>query len=149
MGVASTVPAAGLKRFTTYFGTPTEAARKTIQTRIDKELALNKSFKLSQFVPIDKSADDPGTFAEVDPNDKTHKVEVGQGMRTAPVSGHDSIAGALSHEMSHFNDIGGTDDVQFGGHTVYGEGPSKNLATKDPAKALKNADNFEYYLESK
>ena len=43
--------------------------------------------------------------------------------------------------MSHFEDVGGTKDH------VYGETDALQLATTDPAKALENADNFEYYLE--
>ena len=140
---------AAQKRYTTYFGTPSEAGRKVIMGRIDSELAINKDFKLEQFKPIDKADDEPGTFAQVSPSDAAHNVEIGQRMQSAPVSGHNSIAGALAHEMSHFTDGGNTDDVKSGRNIVYGEEPSKRLALKNPALALKNADNFEYYLESK
>ena len=75
------------------------------------------------------------------------------------MTGEDSKAGALSHEMSHFIDIGQTRegmanaDALFAEPTggtedyIYGAGPARNLATRDPDKALRNADNFEYYIE--
>jgi uncharacterized Zn-binding protein involved in type VI secretion len=125
--------------FTKWFGEPTDASKKTIQERIDKMLDLNKNFKLEQF----KSASPPkdGQFAYVYPSDKTKTVYIDKAFQTAAATGTDSKAGAISHEMSHFDDIGATKDNQ------YGVDRCKNLATKDPAKAVQNADSFEYYLE--
>lgn len=61
---------------------------------------------------------------------------------TAPMTGTDSKAGTLIHEMSHFTVVAGTDDF------VYGQAGAKNLAITDPAKAIKNADNHEYFAEN-
>ena len=61
---------------------------------------------------------------------------------TAPATGTDSKAGTLVHEMSHFNATAGTDDH------VYGQTGAKNLAISDPASALDNADNHEYFAEN-
>ncbi len=61
---------------------------------------------------------------------------------TAPLTGTDSKAGTLIHEMSHFTVVAGTDDF------VYGQAGAKNLAITDPAKAVNNADNHEYFAEN-
>ena len=61
---------------------------------------------------------------------------------TAPLTGTDSKAGTLIHEMSHFNVVSATNDW------VYGQAGAKNLAITDPAKAVTNADNHEYFAEN-
>lgn len=60
----------------------------------------------------------------------------------APLTGTDSQAGTLIHEMSHFNVVAGTDDY------VYGQAGARNLAITDPDKAVMNADNHEYFAEN-
>ena len=60
----------------------------------------------------------------------------------APLSGTDSKAGTLIHEMSHFNVVAGTDDV------VYGQTAARNLADTDPNAAITNADSHEYFAEN-
>lgn len=61
---------------------------------------------------------------------------------TAPMTGTDSKAGTLIHEMSHFNLVASTTDW------VYGQTNAKNLAMTSPAKAVTNADNHEYFAEN-
>jgi len=56
------------------------------------------------------------------------------------LTGDDNKVGILTHELSHA--IASTDDI------VYGKDPCRNLATQKPAKAVKNADNFEYFVEA-
>jgi peptidyl-Lys metalloendopeptidase len=60
----------------------------------------------------------------------------------APLTGTDSKAGTLIHEMSHFDVVAGTDDV------VYGQAGARNLADTDPAAAITNADSHEYFAEN-
>lgn len=60
----------------------------------------------------------------------------------APLSGTDSKAGTLIHEMSHFDIVAGTDDV------VYGQAGARNLADTDPDAAITNADSHEYFAEN-
>lgn len=61
---------------------------------------------------------------------------------TAPLTGTDSKAGTLIHEISHFYVVASTNDW------VYGQAGAKNLAITDPAKAITNADNHEYFAEN-
>jgi peptidyl-Lys metalloendopeptidase len=60
----------------------------------------------------------------------------------APLSGTDSKAGTLIHEMSHFDVVAGTDDV------VYGQAGARDLADSDPDLAITNADSHEYFAEN-
>ncbi len=61
---------------------------------------------------------------------------------TAPLTGTDSKAGTLIHEMSHFNVVASTNDY------VYGQTNAKNLAISNPDQAIGNADNHEYFAEN-
>lgn len=126
-------------RFKKYFGSTDEKNRKAMRDRIDKMLKLNKSMKPENFARGDPPKDN--RFAYVYPNDKKHKIYLDKAFDKAPATGKDSKAGTIAHEMSHFNDIGGTKDH------VYGKSNAEALAKSNPAKAMGNADNFEYYCE--
>ena len=71
-----------------------------------------------------------------------YKIYVCKAFWSAPVTGTDSRAGTLIHEMSHFNVVAGTDDH------VYGQSGAKSLAISNPDNALDNADNHEYFSEN-
>jgi len=125
--------------FKKWFGRTDESSRQIVIRRIGKMQNLLKGYRDSNFRGAGTQNAD-GLFAFVDPADDT-VVSVGNAWATAPLTGTDSQAGALGHEMSHFRSVGGTDDH------VYGANPSKDLANSSPDRALDNADNFEYYLE--
>jgi len=82
-------------------------------------------------------------YAYVYPTDTSHTIYVCSAFWGARViGGFDTQSGTLFHEFSHFNNIGGTDDW------VYGVTGARNLARTTPARAVNNADNFEYFGES-
>lgn len=58
---------------------------------------------------------------------------------SAPTSGQDSQFGTIIHELTHLTKD--TDD------TAYGTTACKALAKNKPAKAINNADNYEYFSE--
>ena len=122
-----------------WFGSDSEATRKALQDRVDKEIALNDKMTIDNFHPADPP--EPGTFAYVHPDDAQHNIYLDSGFDNAPATGTDSKAGTLAHEMSHFSDIGGTED------NAYGQAGAQALAKKDPDAALNNADSFEYFVE--
>lgn len=122
-----------------WFGSDDEATRKKLQERIDHMIDLNKKMTVENFAPADPPKDN--RFAYVYPNDKGHSIYLDGAFDKAPATGRDSKAGTLAHEMSHFNDIGSTNDH------IYGADNAKKLAQTDPDKAIENADNFEYYME--
>jgi peptidyl-Lys metalloendopeptidase len=126
-------------RYTTWFGAYTSSRYSTAK---------------SHFVSIDSALDQSGGqvkincgcnqnyYAYVYPT-KAYEIFVCKAFWTAPLTGTDSKAGTLIHEMSHFNVTAGTDDV------VYGQTGAKNLAISNPDQALNNADNHEYLGENK
>jgi peptidyl-Lys metalloendopeptidase len=73
---------------------------------------------------------------------RPYEIFVCRAFWSAPLTGTDSKAGTLVHEMSHFNVTAGTDDH------VYGQAGAKNLAITDPDAALDNADSHEYFAEN-
>jgi peptidyl-Lys metalloendopeptidase len=80
-------------------------------------------------------------YAYVYPN-QPYKIYLCRVFWQAPLSGTDSKAGTLIHEMSHFDVVAGTDDV------VYGQAGARNLADTDPNAAITNADSHEYFAEN-
>jgi len=123
-----------------WFGSDDEATRKKLLDRTNKEIALNGKMTINNFYTADPPS--PGTFAYVYPDDKDHNIYLDSGFDGAPATGTDSKAGTLAHEMSHFSDIGGTED-----HT-YGQTGAVALAETNPTAALENADSYEYFVES-
>lgn len=61
---------------------------------------------------------------------------------SAQRSGRDSRSGTILHEVSHFNEIGGTNDF------AYGHALASNLASTSPGRAVLNADSIEYFAEN-
>jgi peptidyl-Lys metalloendopeptidase len=126
-------------RYTTWFGAYTSTRWTTAG---------------SHFNSIDSAMDQSGGqvtincgcnqnyYAYVYPS-RAYEIFVCKAFWTAPATGTDSKAGTLIHEMSHFNVTAATDDH------VYGQSGAKSLALSDPAAALDNADNHEYFAENK
>lgn len=123
-------------RYTTWFGIFDASRYSTVMTHFDS---------------IDNAMDTaPVTFncgckkkyyAYVYPN-QPYDIYLCRVFWTAPMTGTDSKAGTLIHEMSHFNVVASTTDW------VYGQINAKNLAITSPAKAVTNADNHEYFAEN-
>lgn len=125
-------------RYTTWFGAYTSSRYGTAS---------------QHFVAIDGALDQSGGqikincgcnqnyYAYVYPT-RPYEIFVCRAFWSAPLTGTDSKAGTLIHETSHFNVVAGTDDI------VYGQSGARNLASSDPAGALDNADNHEYFAEN-
>lgn len=79
----------------------------------------------------------PGWYAYTYHN--TRKVWFCSGFWSAPVTGTDSKFGTVVHELSHA--VCSTNDL------AYGESAAHNLASTNPANAIRNADNHEYFTE--
>jgi len=79
-------------------------------------------------------------YAYVYPS-QPYKIYLCNAFWSAPATGRDSRAGTLVHETSHFSVVVGTQDY------VYGASGAKSLAISNPAKAIMNADNHEYFAE--
>lgn len=89
---------------------------------------------------FDCTCTDPGVFAYVYP-DSPYDVYLCDAFWSAPATGTDSKPGVLVHEVSHFTVVAGTDDH------AYGQDDAAALASSNPALAIANADNHEYFAE--
>jgi uncharacterized Zn-binding protein involved in type VI secretion len=128
-----------------WFGDDSDATLQQMQTRVEKSIAKLDSFTDDNFVPAEAGQED--CFAYVYPN-KNDKLYLGDDFWSAPATGPDSKAGTLIHETSHYNSVGGTDDVTMAdGSTAYGKASCEKLAKENPAGAKNNADSFEYFVE--
>jgi peptidyl-Lys metalloendopeptidase len=133
---ASSCDAAFVKWFGRYTGTSRWSAITQNFNRINAKISSNV-FGLNCMGPQCS----PGTFAYVYPTDSSFTVYLCGGFWDA-FSQYDSKPGTIIHEMSHFSVIAGTQD-----HT-YGTSGAQDYASRQPDKAINNADNHEYFAES-
>ena len=70
----------------------------------------------------------------------TRKIYLCQLYQQAALTGDHSKMGILTHELGHA--IVKTDDI------VYGQAACRILADQNPAKAVKNAESFEFFVEA-
>lgn len=125
-------------RYTTWFGAYTSSRYATAGTHFaDIDAAMDQN---AGQIKINCGCNQ-SYYAYVYPT-RPYEIFVCRAFWSAPLTGTDSKAGTLIHEMSHFNVVAGTDDI------VYGQAGAKNLASSDPNGALNNADNHEYFAEN-
>lgn len=127
--------------YVTWFGTVTNSN----WNKVDNDFTNIHAQFVSLEFNINCQCKDPFTYAYVYPTDPTHTIHLCGAFWNAPASPYqyDSQPGTLTHEMSHFNDIAGTDDI------VYGTSGCQALAISNPNEAIDNADSHEYFQESK
>jgi peptidyl-Lys metalloendopeptidase len=123
-------------RYTTWFGVVTTTRYNQAKTNFT---AISGAMDTKP-VTFDCGCKKP-YYAYVYPN-KPYVIYLCKVFWNAPMTGTDSKAGTLIHEMSHFYVVASTDDY------VYGQSGAKNLAITDPNKAVDNADNHEYFAEN-
>jgi len=124
------------ERYTTWFGAYTQSRYNTVN---------------NNFLAIADAMDNAGVtfnckckqpyFAYVYPNDP-YKIYLCKVFWQVNLTGTDSQAGTLIHEMSHFDVVAATDDY------VYGQTGAISLAKTDPDLAVNNADSHEYFAEN-
>jgi peptidyl-Lys metalloendopeptidase len=125
-------------RYTTWFGSYTSTRYNAAKSRFQKiDTALDQS---GGQITINCGCNQ-SYFAYVYPN-QPYQIYVCKAFWSASLTGTDSKAGTLVHEMSHFDIVGNTDDV------VYGQSGAKSLAISNPADAGRNADSHEYFTEN-
>ena len=125
-------------RYTTWFGAYTSQRYSTMQQHfVSIDAAMDQS---AGQVKINCGCNQ-SYYAYVYPT-RPYEIFVCRAFWSAPLTGTDSKAGTLVHEMSHFNVTASTDDH------VYGQAGAKSLAISDPAAAIDNADSHEYFAEN-
>ncbi|KAG9123604.1 hypothetical protein FRC07_014586, partial [Ceratobasidium sp. 392] len=125
----------GTTRYVTWFGTFTSSRFSTVKSHYS---AIGTDATSTTY---DCTCTDSGTYAYVYPGSPGYVYLCGA-FWNAPNTGTDSRAGTIVHEQSHFTNNGGTDDH------VYGQSGAKSLAISNPANAVDNADNHEYFAEN-
>ena len=123
-------------RYRTWFG----AADSTRQSTVTKHFNNIYAALNTKKVAFDCRCND-SSYAYVYPSDP-YKVYLCSAFWSAPVTGTDSQAGTLVHEVAHFRVIAGTDDHAYGHYNA------KNLAISNPTNAVDNSDNHEYFAEN-
>lgn len=131
-----------LIEFRKWFGCDDEKEKKLILKRMKKILAVVTTLSFNDFDKINKEKDRKTSFAEVYPKYDAYKIFLGDPFWKAGEQGMDCRGGVLIHELSHSKKLGGTFDF------ADGQKRSLALAREDPGDALKNADSFEYFIES-
>jgi peptidyl-Lys metalloendopeptidase len=126
----------GTARYVEWFGAFTTSRYNTVKTHFT---AISNAFDTAGITFDCKCKQN--YYAYVYPN-QPYNIYLCRVFWQAPLSGTDSKAGTLIHEMSHFNVVAGTDDV------VYGQTAARNLADTDPNAAITNADSHEYFAEN-
>lgn len=121
-----------------WFGDDSEGVRLALATRVSRIRAAVDHVRL---VPFEPGEGDDSTFAYVYPDSSERLIYVDRLFWESGDTPPDSQAGIVFHELSHFNDIGGTGDY------AYGPDACAELAANYPTAALANADNFEYFTE--
>ena len=123
-------------RYTTWFGTYSLNRYNTVR---DNFIAISDAMD-NAGITFDCKCKQP-YYAYVYPNDP-YKIYLCKVFWQAPLSGTDSKAGTLIHEMSHFTVVAGTDDH------AYGQSAAMELASEEPGLAIENADSHEYFAEN-
>jgi peptidyl-Lys metalloendopeptidase len=124
------------RRYTEWFGAATTSRYATVST----QYANIASALSNQTVKFNCDCTD-SSYAYVYPT-KPYEIFLCNAFWTAPMTGTDSKAGTLVHEMSHFNVVASTDDH------AYGQAACRTLATSNPDQAIDNADSHEYFAEN-
>lgn len=125
-----------VQRYKEWFGAYSATRWNAVQRNFDRIFSTLSgrtiTFECDDSVPY---------FAYVYPS-QPYDVYLGQAFWSAPMTGTDSKAGTIIHEVSHFNVVAATDDV------VYGQSAARNLARTNPSNAVRNADSHEYFAEN-
>jgi peptidyl-Lys metalloendopeptidase len=123
-------------RYETWFGEYQSARYTTVKTHFT---AISDAMD-NAGVTFDCKCKQP-YFAYVYPN-QPYKIYLCKVFWQVSLTGTDSQAGTLIHEMSHFDVVAATDDY------VYGQTGAMELAITNPDNAVNNADNHEYFAEN-
>ncbi|HZI72345.1 MAG TPA: M35 family metallo-endopeptidase [Nitrososphaeraceae archaeon] len=129
-------------RYKEWFGIYTAQNYGTLNTHFDKIAGAVTNKKITFNCTCDE-ADPDNTFAYVYPG-RPYEIFLCNLFWTAPLTGTDSKAGTIIHELSHFYVVAGTSDT--GG--IYGQNGCRQLALRDPQAALGHADSHEYFAEN-
>jgi len=124
------------------FGDYDETRYQTVQGVYDK---VEEVMRREKLVYIYKERDE-ATYGYTTKGSRT--IYLCQAYVRAALTGEDSKMGTLLHELTHAAAY--TDDVYYDDkRKCYGRTCCRNMAKTHPDSAVKNADSYEFFLESK
>ncbi|HKV11633.1 MAG TPA: M35 family metallo-endopeptidase [Thermoanaerobaculia bacterium] len=123
--------------YKTWFGSYTSTRWSNVQTHYNNIYSAFNTQRVTFYCDCTDSS-----YAYVYAN-QPYRIHLCGAFWNAPMTGTDSKAGTLIHEMSHFTVVAGTQDY------AYGQTACKNLAISSPTSATNNADNHEYFAETR
>jgi len=126
-------------RYTTWYGKYSSQNWSQLKSNLGKVQNVLNNMAMS--FDCSCPAAGPGTYAYVYPT-QPYKIYLCDAFWSADTIGTDSKGGTLVHEIAHFKIVAGTGDHG------YGQTNAQNLARTDPAMALMNSDNLEYFVEN-
>jgi peptidyl-Lys metalloendopeptidase len=139
------LPSSGCSSSLSYYNTWFGACDATRYNKVRSSLsAINNGLRQNYPVDCAGSSCSSNTYAYVYPADTTHTIYV-CAVFWRVTTGNcvmDSQPGTLIHEMGHFNNVAGLNDV------TYGITNCQNLARNNPGQAVNNADNYCFYTDS-
>ena len=124
------------ERYVIWFGEPDNSRQDTLKTHFNN---IYNDLNTKNIVFDCSCTDD--YFAYVYAS-SPYTIYLCNSFWSASMTGTDSKAGTIVHEMSHFTVVAGTDDY------VYSQSDAQMLAEDDPDTAIDNADNHEYFAEN-
>ena len=127
-------------RYQTWFGTYSATRWPTVRSHVQALASVTGGTGV-RFTCGDPLCGSGGVFAFVYPTNP-YMVYVCGGFWSAALTGTDSRAGTLIHEITHFTVVAGTDDY------AYGQSAAMALAVSNANQAVDNADNYEYFAEN-
>jgi peptidyl-Lys metalloendopeptidase len=126
-------------RYTTWFGRHSAANFNTLKSHFTKIQSVLRSTTVA--FDCGCAAGSSSTYAYVY-STQPYKVYLCNQYWSAPMTGTDSMAGTIIHEVAHFKVVAGTTDH------AYGHSAAKSLAVSNPTNALANSDSLQYYAEN-
>ena len=131
---------AGTTRYATWFGTFSSSNWLTVKSHFTK-LQSTLSSKTLAFDCTCPLSSAKSSFAYVYKG-QPYRIHLCNAFWPAPTTGTNSKSGTIIHELAHFTVVADANDLGYGHDTC------KALARSNPAKAITNADNIEYFAEN-
>ena len=128
-------------RYTTWFGTYNSSRYSTVRSHFANISNAASTKPIAFDCSTCPGSDYADAYAYVYSN-QPYRIYLCNSFWAAPNTGTDSRAGTIIHELSHFSVVAGTNDY------VYGQTGARNLARSNPSRAVRNADNHEYFAEN-
>lgn len=127
-------------RLRTWLGVRSSAESDAVKALLRRARAFADGVTFRCAVRTDAELGD--YYAYVDPQ-QAFVIVLGHFYFVAPDTGFSSKPGVIVHELTHFTLVGATQDPR-----IYGTAEARTLAQSNPAAAQRNAENYEYFVES-